>query len=261
MLCPCLKMDSEMLPVFKQGETDFRFCTGCGLVTRERFPTPDELDDIYRQAYAEEKIGAGATNQESGDFAVYSYADFMLREIVRPGMRVLDYGAASGALVERLRRSGIEAEGMEFATDAREYCRSHRGFDLMASLEGVPPGRYQAASMIEVIEHLTDLRGALAQLRHVITPGGLLFVTTPNRKALRARLEGGNWREAKKKFHLFLFDQKSLKYHLEAAGFEVVRRVVFGPLQRPGFKFFMAARLMQAVGMQGTLCIIARHIV
>jgi SAM-dependent methyltransferase len=248
-----------MLPVFNSGETDFRLCTRCGVVARERFPTADELDEIYRQAYAEEKIGAGATNQESGDFAVDSYADFMLRALARPGMQMLDYGAASGALVERLRRGGVDAEGMEFAADAREYCLSHRGFDLMASLDGVPPGRYQAASMIEVIEHLTDLRGALAQLHHVLAPGGLLLVTTPNRNALRARIEGGHWREAKKKFHLFLFDRKSLRYHLEAAGFEIVRSLVFGPLQRPGFKFLMAARLTQAIGMQGALCMIAKR--
>jgi len=257
MNCPCGESSASLLPVFDKGEVDFLYCGSCGLVLRERFPTAAELDAIYREAYAEERIGSGNTNQESGGYAAKVYAEFIQRTLWKPGMRVLDYGTGTGALVEQLRASGVEADGLEFSANARCFCREKRGFSLMKNLDGVPDGCYQIISMIEVIEHLTDLRGTLQELRRVIAPGGYLLITTPNRKGLRAKLEGGLWREARKKFHLFLFDWSSLKFHLEATGFHGVRRIVYSPVQRPGIKSLMTMRLMQTLMASGTLCVMA----
>lgn len=259
MQCPCVSHRKPLVQAYEEGEIDFRICPECGIAFRERFPSPSELEEIYRQAYAEDKIGSGNTNQESGGFAARSYAEFIGRSLWRPGARVLDYGAGSGALVEKLRANGMEASGIEFASDARRFCSEKRGFSLMSNLDEVPDGHFDAVSMIEVVEHLTDLQGTLAHLHRVIAPGGSLLVTTPNRKGLRARKDNGHWREAQKKFHLFLFDWPSLKFHLEAAGFQDIRRVVFSPLRRPGMKSLITVRLVQALGVSGTLCVIAKR--
>lgn len=259
MQCPCVSHRKQLVQAYDEGEIDFRICPECGIAFRERFPSPGELEEIYQQAYVEEKIGSGNTNQESGGFAVRTYAEFIQRSLCRPGARVLDYGAGSGALVERLRDNGVEASGIEFSSDARRFCREKRGFSLMSNLDEVPDGHFDVVSMIEVVEHLTDLQATLVQLHRIIAPGGCLLVTTPNRKGLRARKEKGHWREAKKKFHLFLFDWPSLKFHLEAAGFHDLRRVVFSPLRRTGIKSLITVRLMQALGVAGTLCVIAKR--
>ncbi|MDP2240442.1 MAG: class I SAM-dependent methyltransferase [Burkholderiales bacterium] len=259
MQCPCVSHRKKLVQAFEEGEIDFRVCTECGIAFRERFPSLSELEEIYRQAYVEEKIGSGNTNQESGGYAARSYAEFIRRSLWRTGARVLDYGAGSGALVERLRANGVEASGIEFSSDARRFCREKRGFSLMSNLDEVPNDHFDTVSMIEVVEHLTDLQGTLVQLHRVIAPDGSLLVTTPNRKGLRARIENGHWREAQKKFHLFLFDWPSLKFHLEAAGFHDLRRVVFSPVQRPGLKTLVAVRLMQALRVSGTLSVIAKR--
>lgn len=256
--CPSLDHDQTPRPFFDQGESDFRICPQCGLVFRERFPTATELDEIYRQAYAEEKI-EGQNTQESPDYAIAAYGRFLAKQLLRPGMRVLDFGAATGALVEQLRRCGIVADGVEISPEARAYCGTQRGFVLKEGLEGIPAGNYHAVTMIEVIEHLTDLSGTLRALREILKPGGVLFITTPNRRSVRARLEGGHWREARKKFHLFLFDQASLSFHLRTAGFGNLQRIVFSPVQKPGFKPWLLARLMSCIGMSGTLCVVARR--
>jgi SAM-dependent methyltransferase len=243
--------------VFNEGETDFRLCTSCGLVFRKRFPTPHELDCIYREAYVAEKIGRGSTNQESGDHAMNVYSKFIKNKIWTPEMKVLDYGAGSGALVEQLRAHQIEADGLEFAESARQFCLERREFTLLEHLDGVPKNHYQLVTMIEVIEHLTDLHGTLRQLYTSMAPNGKLLVTTPNRKGLRARIEGGHWREAEKKFHLFLFDWPSIKYHLEATGFHDLKRIIFSPVTRPDVKSLITARATQVLGISGALCVIA----
>lgn len=257
MNCPCGEPAERLRPYFADGETDFRLCPACGCVLRETFPGAEELEAIYRQAYEDENILAASTEQESGDHAAESYADFILRKLARPGDRMLDYGAGSGALVAALRNRGIDCSGVEFAAGARQYSLAQRGIALEPDLAAVPDAACHAVSMIEVIEHLTDLTSTLRELYRVLVPGGKLLVTTPDRNGLRARLEKGQWREARKKYHLFLFDQSSLEFHLRRAGFDEVERVRFSPLQKKGLKFAVHARIMQTIGLPGTLCVVA----
>lgn len=260
--CECGVAASALEQPFADGETDFRLCPACGLVFRTTFPTPVELAEIYRQAYEVERIATGDTNQESGSFATASYVRYVKQWLglpaVQPGFRIFDYGAGSGELVASLRGCGLHADGLEFAPAAREYCLQQRGFELRSSLHDIADSHYTAATLIEVIEHLTDLQASLLELRRILVPGGRILVTTPNRRGLRARLEGGRWREASKKFHLFLFDAESLRFHLDLAGFMDIQHVRFSPLQRPGTKFWLSARTTQLIGLSGTLCMVAR---
>lgn len=260
--CECGTPALHLKPAFSSGEIDFRCCPSCGLVFRETFPNPNELEEIYRQAYEAEKIATGGTNQESGAFVAKSYATYIhtcLGPQPSAQDRILDYGAGSGELVSEIRQRGLTAEGLEFAPEARRYCERHRGFSLRTDLRDVPDGHYALVSMIEVIEHLTELQDSLKEIRRVLAPEGMLLVTTPNRHGLRARKEKGYWREAQKKFHLFLFDWRSLRFHIESAGFENIRRIQFSPMKRLGFKVMVTSRVLQALRLSGTLCVIANR--
>jgi cyclopropane fatty-acyl-phospholipid synthase-like methyltransferase len=221
------------------------------------FPTSRELDCIYDEAYAAERVAHGATNQESGDYALEAYQRFVERTFLRPGVRVLDFGAATGSLVACLRGRAIAADGFEFSRAAREHCAKKRGFGLIGDLTEIAPASYDLITMIEVIEHLTDLRSTLEMLHATLKPGGTLLVTTPNRRGWRAMLEGGNWREARKKFHLFLFDKRSLHHHLRSAGFQRIKQIRFSPVPKPGLPIWMIGRGMQLLGVGGTLCFTA----
>jgi SAM-dependent methyltransferase len=232
-------------------------CEECRLVFRARFPSPQELDTLYADAYADNSIVAGATNQESGDYATAVYGDYLRRRLLQPGMRMLDFGAASGALVARLSGAGVQVDGFEFAEGARRYACEHRGIKLFSSVAEIPEASYNLVTLIEVIEHLTDLWGTLTRIHAALKPGGLLFVTTPNRRGWRARLEGGHWREALKKFHLFLFERSSLEHHLRRTGFDRVGQVRFTPVLQPGVVPWLVARGMQTVGLAGSLCCFA----
>jgi SAM-dependent methyltransferase len=256
--CPDKSHRQAAARAFARGETDFLMCGTCGLVFRENFPTPAVLEALYLEAYTENNIIKARTDQESGAFATAVYAKYLLRRLIRPGMRVLDYGAGSGELVALLRKTGVNAEGFEYSKTAREYCEKTRGFSLASDFDALPEESFDLVCMIEVIEHLTDLWETLSKLRKLLKPNGVLFITTPNRRSFRARAEKGFWREARKKFHLFLFDSASIAHHLRANGFGAVEVVRFGPVPRSGIKFWIFGRLMQLLSAPGTLCIVAR---
>jgi len=258
IVCSCGAPENLLKPYFTKGETDFRLCKICGCVFRERFPNPSELDEIYRQAYAEENISGSNTNQESGDYAAQSYAQHLMGKVIKSGDRYLDFGAGTGALLAELKKLGLGGDGVEYSASARDYCLTNRAIALKADLSDVPADFYQVISMIEVIEHLTDLNGTLKEIFRVLAPGGRLFITTPSRTGFRSRIEKGYWREAQKKFHLFLFDMNSLAFHLKRTGFVDVRRNVFSPLQKSGWKHTVYSRSIQSIGLSGTLCVVAQ---
>ena len=67
------------------------------------------------------------------------------------------------------------------------YARKHYAAPnlefLQASCTTLPlrAGSVEVAAAFEVIEHLEDWRSLLDELRRVLAPGGLLFISTPNK--------------------------------------------------------------------------------
>lgn len=256
--CPACQVITPAVRAFSVGETDFIVCQSCGLFFREKLPSVGELEAIYAAHYEEGNISSGHTEQESGDFALEGYARFLGR-LFGPAMkRVLDYGAGTGRLVALMRDAGLDAAGLEFSIGARQNCLRVRGFSLLATREQLVENDYDVVTMVEVIEHLPELIGDLEAIRGSLRHGGVVFVTTPNRSGLRARFQKGYWTEARKKFHLFLFDSATLKKTLLKAGFAEVDVVRFSPIQKRGFHYWLYGRLCQCFGVPGTLCVIAR---
>lgn len=258
MHCPLTLHRSPLQGLYSKGEIDFRVCKECGLVFRKNFPDDDELTEIYKNSYLPNNIESGGTQQESGSYAVDLYSRYLMKYFIKKNYKVLDFGAGSGEFVEKLKQNNIQAEGLEFSNDARSYCRTHRCFSLLSELNDVSANSVDIVIMIEVIEHLTDLHGTLKNIYRVMKPGGYIFITTPNRKGFRALIEGGFWREAQKKFHLFLFDNRSLKFHLEACGYKKISRIKFSPIPKVGLINYLQGRIFQLIGLHGSLCMVAK---
>lgn len=256
--CPeCASTD--ITPYYSEGEIDFLLCKHCSLVWRNPIPDIPELAAIYKEAYAAENVSSGNTDQESGGYATEQYTVYLSKNVLQKGDPILDYGAATGELVEKLRTLGFSADGYEFSDDARDYCRLNRNIELIESPVDILKARYRVISLIEVIEHLREPGQTLRELAECLEAGGQLFITTPSRNGWRARVEGGRWREARKKFHLYLFDEASIRNLLLNSGFSNIRRIRFSPITRPGLAHWLWGRVMQMVGLGGTLCISAER--
>jgi len=253
--CGCSKFDKS--PYFKFGEKDFIFCSTCFLVFRKEFPSENELKLLYKSSYSDQNIKNKMTNQESSSFAIGVYSKFIHDNFLQQKnvKRLLDYGAGTGELVEKLKKYNIDIDGFEFSNHAIKFCFDKRGFLLKNNLRNVPNNYYDFVTMIEVIEHLTDLNASLKELHRITKPGGIIFITTPNRYGLRSIIERGFWKEARKKFHLFLFDFKSLHYLFKKFGFHDIKLIKYSPIQKKGLISFFWSRMLQFFGLSGTLCV------
>ncbi|MBI4569414.1 MAG: class I SAM-dependent methyltransferase [Planctomycetes bacterium] len=102
-------------------------------------------------------------------------AEAVLREHLRPPARVLDVGA--GARLWKDRIDKLFDAGVTY----RSYDPDRETAQDYHALADVTE-RFDAALCFEVLEHLPPLEilGLLEQVRGLLAPGGLLFVTTPN---------------------------------------------------------------------------------
>jgi 2-polyprenyl-3-methyl-5-hydroxy-6-metoxy-1,4-benzoquinol methylase len=145
--------------------------------------------------------------------------------------RVLDAGCATGALLEKLRDRGWDAHGVEISP-AAEYARTKRSLDVKSlTLEECrfTDGYFKAVLASHLIEHLSDPRAFIREVRRVLAPDGRAFITTPNIDGFQARITGGRWRSAIFD-HLYLFSIKTLSALLEKERFRIERIATWGGL-------------------------------
>jgi ubiquinone/menaquinone biosynthesis C-methylase UbiE len=163
---------------------------------------------------------------------------------VSDGDRVLDLGAGDGAFAAELERAGCHVIAVDVAHEAlRRAQRRVPGLDTRLVAEGAPlPLDEDAVDVVwagEVLEHVADVVGLLAEVRRVLRWGGTLLVTTPYHgraatAALALRRTGLDEHFDPRADHLRFFTARTLRSLLEDAGFaEVDVRAVGGlPLLR-----------------------------
>ena len=106
------------------------------------------------------------------------------------GAQVLDVGCGAGLLSEALAGEGAQVVALDLAPELIKVARLHRlesGVDVDYRLQSVEslavemPGRFDAVTCMEMLEHVPDPAAIIAACAALLKPGGKLFVSTLNR--------------------------------------------------------------------------------
>jgi SAM-dependent methyltransferase len=142
---------------------------------------------------------------------------------VAPGARVLDLGCGDGRFGAELRAAGADVVGADVAQEAVRRARA-RGVDAVVVPEDGPlPFAEDAFDVVwagEVLEHVADVVGLLAEVRRVLRWGATLLVTTPWHGRL---VVAPDHHFDPRSDHLRFFSARTLRGVLEDAGFADVR--------------------------------------
>jgi SAM-dependent methyltransferase len=143
-------------------------------------------------------------------------------------VRLLDVGCSSGAFLLTARNMGFDTVGVEASAKAAQTARQAGLAVFTGFLESArfPDASFDAATLIELIEHLRDPRLLLAECRRILKPGGMLFVATPNAASWTARAMGPRWHGFSLTImggHISFFNPRSIAVIAGRTGFETVR--------------------------------------
>lgn len=207
-------------------------CRTCGLVFQNPQPVQAELVDRYDEDYFRYE----AENEKSFFHLMeLSLADVGFDAIERalpPSRSFLDIGCATGMLIARMKERGWQEQGVEVCRPAADHGIRTRGVRIFTgTLEEAhfPARSFDAVHCSHLIEHLTDPRGFLLEVRRILAPGGSFFVTTPNADGFQAHLFGSEWRSMIPD-HMYLFSRRTLRRLLDECGFQILAGKTWGGL-------------------------------
>jgi ubiquinone biosynthesis O-methyltransferase len=137
---------------------------------------------------------------------------------VARGRKVLDAGCGAGYGAAELAQEATAVLGVDISQHAIAFAREHyRAGNLrfeQASCLEIPAEKasFDLVVAFEIIEHVSDWRAFLGEVRRVLTPGGQFLVSTPN-KVYYAEARG---ELGPNPFHVHEFEYEELRRELQA---------------------------------------------
>ncbi|GAA1880270.1 methyltransferase domain-containing protein [Asanoa iriomotensis] len=99
-----------------------------------------------------------------------------------PGALLVDVGCGAGLLAPHLHDHGYHHVGVDLVPSALEQAASHGVTPIAGDAAAIPLAGASAHVVVagEILEHVPDLEGTVAELCRVLRPGGLLVLDTLN---------------------------------------------------------------------------------
>ena len=195
-------------------------CGICGLLRSVDHGGLEAVESVSFNASATKVRAAGVKSVSSTDELG------MLR--ARPPATLLDVGCGAGQFLLRANDAGFDAQGID--PDPQSVGFVLDDLDLTARLGSLEvlgdDERFDAVSILGVLEHIANPVDFLTQASAHLNPGGEVLVGVPNVASLNrrvSRLSQHDWDMLLEPGHLYHYDPRTLRMLGERAGLRMQR--------------------------------------
>ncbi|RXK53006.1 methyltransferase domain-containing protein [Oleiharenicola lentus] len=165
-------------------ELGYAVCQDCQFLFQSEYVGDDFLNEYYRRS---PMLRRKEPTRFERDQNIRQSA-FLSRQVPLTGRKVLEIGAHAGAFLVHLHQAhGAQAYYDELSEEARTVLAAQPGLqDLRAQPKGFT---VDVIVLRHILEHIFDLDGFLGYVRRLLSPGGQVFIETPDWSHLDVRTD------------------------------------------------------------------------
>lgn len=160
------------------------------------------------------------------------------------GKRLLDIGCGNGVFLREAERAGYDAWGLDF--DKRNIAVAKERYGLKNvfcmsvedALKRFGKNTFDIITFFEVLEHLDSPVKFLEDVKGLLSPGGVIALSVPNRERFLDTLGAGDAPPN----HLTKWNAASLKSFLERSGFTVLS-LIEKPLDHEDLNIYLKGKI------------------
>lgn len=221
---------SDSVPAYQEGKIFAIYeCEGC----RVSFAYPLETEDlIYKLIYHNIELVPGYNRyhyyayevlkqkrpldylcrQEESYWAVVQHLR-KRRRLEENTLHILEVGCGMGYFTYALNQDGFNVKGVDISSEAliwaHENYNSYFSNSTLQDLK-IQDIRYDVIIMNQLLEHISDVHGFIADALSLLAPKGELLITTPNKSAYSD--SGVDWETELPPVHLWWFSEDSMRF-------------------------------------------------
>ena len=220
LICTDHFKSKENFPVFT--------CSVCGFSFTQEHPAEDAIGNYYE---SEEYISHSDTSRGLVNKIYRFVRSTMLkrkRKIIRKATglstgSILDIGTGTGHFVAEMKRAGWVVSGVEINEKARNSAKERFGVDIIppSEINSLESGRFDCITMWHVLEHFSDLKSYINQIRRLLRSSGTCVIALPNIDSFDAQYYGPFWAAFDVPRHLWHFNPDTFGFLFEGHGFRI----------------------------------------
>ena len=229
-------------------------CNNCGLV----FLSPRLTEKAILKLYADEAYYVSEVAGQGYDEYLEVRPNWIrtftrrLEEIgkYQPPGKALDIGCGPGFFLEAAHAKGYDVYGLDPSDYIVKVAREKFGGRIQHGVietANYPANEFDLVVAFDTFEHIYRPLEWLESIRHILKPGGLIAMTTPDPTSLLARISGRGWVSYKLPEHVFYWSPITVRRALEK-DWDVLEINRAGQYATLGFLFRRLFRINSAPG-------------
>jgi len=207
-----------------QEEFSICLCKKCGFHFTNPRPVQNALSPYYKSeeyiSHSNSKQGLiGWLYQRVRSYTLSKKYDLV--SSIRDGESIMDIGCATGQFLNEFKKRGWNCTGIEPDPESREFAK--KTYDLKVfgqeKLDELKDQSFDVISMWHVLEHVSDLKKRMEELRRLIKDNGSLFIALPNMDSWDAHHYDKYWAGLDVPRHLYHFKKENVELLFSNYGF------------------------------------------
>ena len=212
----------EYCRIFKVGSSFLVKCRKCNFIYLNPIPTDRELRKYYARLST---VSIEPIDKSPIEYDRSVERLQLIEKNIKKG-KILDVGSGGSNFLFIAKSKGWETFSIEIRKEAKKLLKMH-SIKILYERK-IPNGFFNAITLSQVLEHLSDPSKKLKFYYNNLASGGIIVIEVPNIESLGARLMKDKWYFIKNPEHLSYFSKSTLTKILKKFGFEIIRAEYLG---------------------------------